>query len=69
MAVTIFAAAVAFWMTGMIPLAAAETCLQPDPEITWAVRLAVYWGWPLWFAIIVWQHGRLPLCFAPWSDR
>ncbi|ARR55357.1 hypothetical protein HY78_18880 [Rhizorhabdus wittichii DC-6] len=69
MSVTIFAAAVAFWLTGMIPLAVFDAC-EPDwDRVTWAERMFVYWSWPLHIYFYWDDLGELPPYYAPWGDR
>lgn len=68
MAVTIFAALAAFWLTGMIPLAVFDACHSDWDRVTWAERMAFYWLWPL-FAGLYWHDtGALPPYFSPWGD-
>ncbi|QTH19817.1 hypothetical protein HRJ34_15745 [Rhizorhabdus wittichii] len=69
MSVTIFAALAAFWLTGMIPIAAFDAC-EPDwDRVTWAERMFVYWSWPLHIYFYWEDLGELPPYYAPWGDR
>ncbi len=53
----LFAALAAIWLTGMIPLAAADA----SGGLRWTThreRFALYWGWPVILATRFWPFVR-----------
>jgi hypothetical protein len=66
MSPVLFCATAAIWLTGMVPLAAADACGHFDDE-SWGSRLLAYWAWWLLlpYAVIVAIKNRSPDTSAP----